>query len=190
LLDLIVVLIASLLCGSGCAGLLPQGRTATKSKWSSFEEAKAAFERIVPNETRTEELARIGFDPEANPNVKILTYLDLIQRFMPNPSITKEDLDAEVRACIEAREKSQAWEIELSEIKTRRFGNVLLDMTGFIKKTHETGWRFNGLLLIREGRVVYKLSSGQPSVDRNERKIKPLGPLQEIDSVLTGFARP
>jgi hypothetical protein len=136
------------------------------------------------------ELAGLGFDPDANPNVKILTYLDLIERFMPNPSITKEDLDAEVRACIEAREKSQAWEIELSEVKARRYGNVLLDVTGFVKKTHETGWRFNGLLLIREGRVVYKLSSGQPSVDRNERKVKPLGPLQEIDSFLTGLARP
>jgi hypothetical protein len=184
------MLAALLICGSGCSVLLPQARTVMKSKWSSFEEARAAFDRIVPNETQTNELAQLGFDPEVNPNVKILTYLDLIGRFMPNPSITKADLDTEVRACIEAREKSQAWEIELSEVKARRYGNALLDVTGFVKKTHETGWRFNGLLLIREGRVVYKLSSGQPSVDRSERKIRPLGPLQEIDSVLTGWARP
>jgi hypothetical protein len=155
-------LVLLLLCSCcGCAFLLPRTQSTTKSKWGSYEEARAAFEQIVPNETRVEQLNAWGFDPTTNPNVKVLTYLDVVQRFMPNPSITKEDLDEAVRKCIDAREQS---------------------------KSHETGWQFSGLLLIRDGRVVYKLASGQPHVDRHERRVRPLGPLQEFEGVISRVA--
>ena len=116
--------------------------------------------------------------------MRILTYLDVILRFMPNPAITKEDLDPAVRGFIDHRALGQAWEVEASEAKSQRYGNVFLDVGGFVKKTHETGWQFKGLLLIQNGRVVYKLSSGQPNIDRFEKKVRPLGPLQEVDSIL------
>jgi len=172
---------------SGCSSLLPRSHTLTKSKWDSYAEAGAAFERIILGETTTNDLGRLGLHPAENPNVKILTYLDLIQRFMPNQSITKEDLDEAVRACIEARDKSEAWEIELRDLKSRRYGNALLDVTGFVRKTHETGWQFKGLLLIRDGRVVYKLVSGLPQVDHYDKKVRPLGPLQEFDNITRVF---
>lgn len=182
-LKLILVAIVAML-GSGCASLLPTSRATVKSKWGSFAEAKMAFDGIVLGTTSANELAALGFDPVANPNVRILTYLDIIQRFMPNQSITKGDLDLSVRAFIEGREQGQAWEVEVNDTKAKRYGNVLLDVTGFVKKSHETGWQFKGLLLIREGRVVYKLSAGQPNVDRYEKKVRPLGPLQELDNVI------
>ena len=73
--------------------------------------------------------------------------------------------------------------------KAKRYGRVILDVTGFVKKSHDTGWQFKGLVLIREGRVVYKLSSGQPNVDRYDKKVRPLGPLQELDSILVRAAQ-
>jgi len=167
----------------GCAFLLPRTQATTKSRWNSYEEARAAFERIVPNETQTDQLSSLGFDARTNPNVKVLTYLDVVQRFLPNQSITLDDVDPAVRSCIEARERSQALEVELNNIKTKRYGNALLDLLAFVRKTHETGWRFKGLVLILDGRVVYKLASGEPNVDRYEKKIRPLGPLQEIDGI-------
>lgn len=179
-----VLVVTVALLTSGCSFLLPTSRTTTESKWRSFDEAKVAFDRIVPGVTSTNELGALGFDPAANPNVRILTYLDVIQRFMPNQSITKDDLDSSVRAFIEAREQGQAWEIEVNNTKAKRYGNACLDVTGFVKKTHETGWQFKGLLLIRESRVVYKLAAGQPNVDRYDKKVRPLGPLQELDSIL------
>ncbi len=169
---------------SGCSFLLPTSQATAKSKWHSFREAEAAFERIVPGTTSASELAPLGFDPVTNANVRMLTYLDVIQRFMPNQSITKDDLDPSVRAFIESREQGQAWEVEVNHTKAKRYGNAFLDVTGFVKKTHETGWQFKGLLLIREGRVVYKISSGQPNLDRYDKKVRPLGPLQELDSLL------
>ncbi|MGV3756811.1 MAG: hypothetical protein ACO1QS_15625 [Verrucomicrobiota bacterium] len=52
---------------------------------------------------------------------------------MPNQSITKEDLAPTVRSFIELCEQGQAWEIEVGELKTKRFGNAFLDITGFVK---------------------------------------------------------
>ena len=180
----IILVVTVGLTTSGCSFLLPTSRTTTQSKWHSFDEVKAAFDRIVPGVISINELGALGFDPAANPNVRILTYLDVIQRFMPNQSITKEDLDPSVHAFIEAREQAQAWEVEVSDTKAKRYGNAFLDVTGFVKKTHETGWQFKALLLLHEGRVVYKLSSGQPNVDRYDKKVRPLGPLQELDRLL------
>jgi hypothetical protein len=82
----------------GCSFLLPTSQVAAKSKWRTYGEAEAAFDRIAPGATATNELSDLGFDPSANPNVRILTYVDIIQRFMPNQSITKDDLDPSVRA--------------------------------------------------------------------------------------------
>jgi hypothetical protein len=96
------------LLSSGCSFLLPTSQATAKSKWHSFREAEAAFERILPGATATSELAALGFDPSTNTNVRILTYLEIIQRFMPNQSITKEDLDPSVRSFIDSREHGQA----------------------------------------------------------------------------------
>jgi len=181
-LGLLFALIALFLT-SGCAALLPSSQATTKSRWTNYWEARSTFDRIVPFQTTSTDLNALGFDPSA-PNVKLLTYLDVIQRFLPNQSIAKEDLDHAVRECIEAKDGCRALELELNEVKGKRLGSVLLDMFGFRRKTHETGWRFKALLLIRNDRVVYKLSSGEPAVDRMEKKVKPLGPLQDVDSLL------
>jgi len=180
----VVLLLVLTLLGSGCSFLLPTSHATAKSKWNSFSEANSTFDRIVPGTTPINELVLLGLDPAINPNVRILTYLDIIERFMPNPSITMDDLDPSVRSYIERREKGQAWEVELNNTSAKRYGNAFLDVTGFVKKTHETGWQFKGLLLIQDGLVTYKLSSGQPNLDRYEKRVRPLGPLQELDSII------
>jgi uncharacterized protein (DUF736 family) len=184
-----ILLAVLLFLAPGCSSLLPSSKVIAKSKWHSYGEAEADFDRITPGATATNELAALGFAPSVNPNVRILTYLDVIQRFMPNQSISKDDLDPSVRAFIEGRERGQAWEVDVSSANSKRYGSVLLDLTGFVKKSHDTGWQFKGLLLIREGRVVYKLSAGLPNIDRYDKKVRPLGPLQELDSILARSAQ-
>jgi hypothetical protein len=168
----------------GCRSLLPSEAKKDKTPWHSFEEAQAAFDRVLPHETSVEDLRQMGFDPAKTPNVRILTYLDLINRFLPNNSVRMEDLHPDVRACIEAKELSSAYELTIDVSDTQRYGSVLLDIFGFVKKSHITGWRFQALILVKDDMVAYKLRSGQPNMDRNERKIKPLGPLQELDSMV------
>jgi hypothetical protein len=153
--------------------------------WTNFDDAEAAFNRIVVHKTSVEDLKDLGFDPHITPNIKVLNYLDIIERFIPNSSITKEDLHPDVRQCIELKEGCMGYELDLDIVRRRRFGNLALDMTGFTKKTQVYGWNYKALLLIKDGVVVYKLRSGQPNVDKIERKIKPLGPLQEVDGLVS-----
>ena len=186
----VMIAATAALLSSGCSFLLPTSQDAVKSKWTSYKEAQEAFDRIVPGTTGTNELVALGFHPAANPNARLLTYLDVIQRFMPNRSISTNDLDPAVREFIQSGDDGQAWEVEINRAKAKRRGNALLDVTGFDKKNHATGWRFKSLFLILDGRVVYKLASGIPHVEIDERRIKPLGPFQEVDSLIVRADEP
>ena len=183
LLRAVFVAMAAVL-SSGCAFLLPTSQDTSKTKYQSFQEAMTAFDQIVPGTTSTNHLVTLGFHPSANPNGRILTYLDVIPRFMPNRSISRADLDPAVREFIEQGEEGEAWMVVLNRAKAKRRGNALLDIAGFAKKTRETGWRFTALFLIRDGRVVYKLASGIPHVDVDEVRLRPLGPFQELDGLI------
>ncbi len=152
--------------------------------WENFDQAEAAFEKIIPHKTRVEDLKALGFCPHTTPNIKILNYLDIIQRFIPNSSITKDDLHPDVRSCLEVKEGCMGYELDLDIIRKKRFGSLALDMTGFAKQTQIHGWDYKALLLIKDGVVVYKLRSGRPSIDKIERKINPLGPVQEVDNLV------
>jgi hypothetical protein len=174
--------------GTGCACLFPRTQTTTESRWSSYADVAAAFDKIFPYQTQTNDLKELGFHPLVSPNVKLLTYVEVMQYFMPNQAITKADLNPSVRACIEAQERGQALVVELSDLRTKRHGNLLLDVLGFKRRTHETGWRFKGVILTTNNTVVYKLSSGDPTISNRQKRIKPLGPLQELDSSVMSLA--
>lgn len=169
--------------------MFPRTETTVISRWNSYNDVLATFNQVVPGQTTTNDLQCLGFDPGVSPNVHILNYIDVINRFMPNPSITKADLPDPVRQSIERKDGTVAYELDLSNIKTKRSGNLFLDMTNFKRVTHTTGWRFKGLLLIEGNRVVYKIASGDPSVDNYDKKVKPLGPFQEIEGVVVSGAQ-
>lgn len=170
---------------NGCRSLLPTDSSTPQNKWASYEEAQAAFEKIVPHQTTVDDLAKLGFDPLHNPNIKILTYLDVLQRFLHNQSVTKNDLPEDILACLEVKDGCQGYELNVESTKNKRYGNIPLDILGFKKNTHVTGWSFRSLLVIQGNVVTYKLSSGEPRKDKYEKKTKPLGPFQEMDNLVT-----
>jgi len=169
---------------TGCHTILPSENKNTQTKWKSYEEVQIQFDKIIPNQTTLPELKLMGYNLTNTPNIKILTYLDLIKIFMPNASITLDDIHPEVKKCIQAKDECHAFELEIEVINKKRFGNVAADMLGFRKNTQTTGWKFRALILVRNEKVVYKLGSGQPSIDTTERKKIPLGPFQELDNFL------
>ena len=169
----------------GCKSVLPREEERTKNAWNSFEDAQAAFENIIPHTTTAKDLHEMGFSHKCTPNLQILTYLDIINRFIPNASIAIEDLDPVVRNCIESKDCCQAYELDVLVEHKQRFGNAFLDIFGFTKNTQITGWKFNALVLIQDDVVIYKLRSGQPNIDRVQKKTKPLGPFQELEGVVT-----
>jgi hypothetical protein len=171
------------LCLSGCASLLPSGKAVPEGPWKSFDEAKASYDRIVPERTTVKELAELGFDPFQTPNIAILSYADLRRRFSVT-SLSGDELDPLLRDCLAARERCTAYETDLKRTERHRSGNFWLDFLDFRRTTDVTGWRFNALIVLKDDRVVYKLWGGQPIIREREDDRNPLGPLQGSGSKL------
>lgn len=165
---------------SGCSSLLPSTKIYTESPWESYDAIRDAYDNIVPGQTTLKELEVLGFDPYKTPNVEFLNYLDIIQKFMPNQSIRIEDLDPAIQTCLKAKDGCSGLKVSPELIRNKRYGNLFLDLFNFDRKTRTSGWRFDALLVVVDNVIVYKLSSGQPKVLRDENKRNPLGPLQDI----------
>jgi len=168
----------------GCAGMLPSMKQTTKSPWKTFEDAKRSFDKIEANKTTSEDLKKLGFDPFETPNVKLITYLELIEKFMPNQSIRIEDLDLGVQECLKARDLCQGYEVTPKVSNSVRYGSVFLDLFNFRRRTSTRGWIFNALIVLKENLVVHKVWGGEPNVSEIEDKRNPLGPLQDINKAL------
>lgn len=166
------------LCFSACSTLLPEGKGMVESPWQSYAEAEQVFKNIIPHQTSVEDLKRLKLDPSANPNISILNYSDVLRRFLPSTSIDTHELDAGVKECIKALSACSGYGIDHRYIQRKRYGNFFADFLNFKRKVDIVGWRFDAVLLIKDGIVIYKLTGGQPAIHEHEETFNPLGPLQ------------
>lgn len=179
----VLVTAASIL--TACTGMLPRSHSTTHSPWAAYEEAQQAFDEIVPGWTTVAELRALQLDPRENPNIAILNYSDVLRRFIPNASTSLDTVDPAVRHCILAATRCKGYSIALRSIRKTREGNLFADVLGFRRETRTTGWSFNGLVLIEDDAVVYKLMGGQPHIVEQENRNSPLGSVMSLrDSVL------
>ena len=165
---------------AGCSAMLPHGEEIRVSRWSSFEEAKQAFDAVEPYVSDTTHLRGLGFDPDANPNVRILNYLEVLDRVLPDKVLTRDDLAPGLQDCVAAGEACRAFEVNQRETHNKRYGNFVADFLNFRRKTEIRGWEFNAVIVLRDKLVVYKIWSGKPNILEKETKTNPLGPLQGI----------
>jgi hypothetical protein len=166
--------------------MLPSSRevTATHSGWQKYADAQATFERIVPGRTTAAELKALNLDPSTNPSVARLQTWQVRERFIPNKLVTLDDLDAGVRTCVEAGPACTAYEVNYVSTQSKRIGNAALDLIKVHRETQTAGWRFNGLILMKDGLVIYTLTAGQPRIQQVQETHDPLGPLQALASKL------
>lgn len=173
-----LIALVCLLFLAACSSLLPRSKAVTESPWKTFDEAQQVFDRIVPYKTTVEDLKGMNLDPKSNPNIAILNYSDLLRRFLPSPSLDAAALDEGVRDCLASKALCTGYEVDQHSIRRDRHGNFWLDFINFDRKVDIAGWRFNGVILIRDGVVVYKLTGGQPAIREHEESRNPLGPFQ------------
>ncbi len=159
-----------------CSSMLPRGQAHIDRPWKSYEQARSAYAAIQPGRTTLGELRKLGLDPQAAPNVQLLSYADILRRLVP-PS-TDIHLDPGIRDCLNAQAACEGLEVIESHADYERVGNFLLDFLDFRRETRTTGWKFDMLVLVSDGRVVYKLWSGEPDVSQTSATRNPLGPLQ------------
>ena len=166
--------------------MLPSSRevTASHSGWQKYADAEATFDRIVPGQTTAAELKALNLDPSTNPSVARLQTWQVRDRFIPNKLVTVDDLDTGVRTCVEAGPACTAYEVNYVSTQSKRIGNAALDLIKVHRETQTAGWRFNGLILMKDGVVVYTLTAGQPRIQQVQETSDPLGPLQALASRL------
>lgn len=168
-----------------CSVLLPRGEEETGSRWKSFSEAKQAYDEVEPFVATKADLDELGFTPKKQPNVKILSHLDVLDRLVPSDVYEHEDLPKGVQACVAAGTECSAFEFTQKSTRSRRYGEFFSDFLNFRRKTETTGWTFNALFVLTGDRVIYKVWSGTPDIHTRKETTNPLGPLQGIGPSLS-----
>lgn len=163
---------------SACTSLLPRGSSGVASPFATFAQAQGAAERIVPFETRVGDLAALGFDPQEGANVTRIPYPDIVGRLAPYPGVPLDALDPGIRACIAARGLCTGYRFRFERTDRKREGGFWADFLNVRRVTNTTGWWFEALVVVSEGRVLFRNHAGEPRIDRVERQFNPLGPLQ------------
>jgi hypothetical protein len=175
---------------AGCSGILPRESDANTAEFQTYNDLQAAYDKIVPGSTTLSQLAVIGLDPKKLPNIEVLSYIEVTNKFMPQYSpITIERVPPGARACIEAQSRCSAFVFRFDRRQTRHNGNVLADIFQFHQDKVKYGWSAEIILLMRDEDVVYKVISGMPYAEERMENARPLGPLQDVDGVGDDKAR-
>lgn len=172
---------------AGCDSMLPRSKAVAESGWGSFDDARAAFDKLELHKTRADELAKLGFDPFANANVTLLNYSDLIRRFVPGTVALAESIDGDILDCIAVKERCRAVEVDINNSTSERVGSFFLDFLNFKRRTEISGWRFNAVVVLKDDVVVYKLWGGRPMIKEVIENRNPMGPLQGGGEKLLSF---
>lgn len=176
------------LFSGGCAtqALLPTQGIYTESSFETYNQVESVVNKIKIGKTKYSDLVKMGLDLEKMPNVKRLTYLDVMTKFkLDSPSrytiFNDIELPNGVIKTLKARENGLAYEINLERIVNQREGSLVLDMLNFRKNVHTTGWNISVLILVVDNTVEYVLYSGEKNINKREREKNPLGPFQGFD---------
>ncbi len=86
-----------------------------------------------------------------------------------------------VKECLTSKNSCYGLEIDIVKMESKRYGNAFLDIFNFKRSIEQKGWEFNGLIIVKNDIVVYKLAGGKPSIAANKVQVNPLGPLQSLD---------
>jgi len=177
----IILAVALTLVGCGGVELLPHRTDLSEDQsFKNYADVVLAYSNIVPGQTKESDLAKIGFDAAVQPNAETISYLGVIERFMPRDSIKFDRLAKPVKACIESQERCSAYVFHPSRLEQQRTGSIFLDLMGFERTTIDRGWAAEVVLLMQDGRVAYKVMSGKPHIEGYHDDIQPLGPLQDL----------
>ena len=169
-----VILLA--LC-SGCSSLLPSERAEVLSPFADYLDAEQRFGQAVVGKTSRAELFSLGFDPLAQGNCKMLSFIDVRLLFV-QPNIPLDYLPAGLLQCLEAKDRCIGCAFDFNKTDTQRVGSFWADAFNFRKQRELHGWSFRAVFVLVDDVLVHKVSNGEPNIRRFEVKRNPLGPLQ------------
>ena len=171
----------------GCSALLPRSRAEDISPFQSYDAAREALESVVPYRTTLEDLKTLGFDVQASANVQQVPYPQWVA-VLAHPNVPLDRADVGIRDCVAAEQACQSYIFRFGNLEQERRGSFVADFLNFRRITLTHGWRFEGVMLVRDGVVLFRNHGGQPNIELIEDRRNPLGPLQNVgESALRGL---
>jgi len=167
----IVLLVSALaLLGYIVLPLWPMPNEMPTTRLRTSQDMLRAYSRIRPGFTRASELARYGFD-SASGGANLLSYLGVMERFIPHDSNQFDRLDTAIQECVAARERCSA--LTLRPTGSAKAHGIF---TAFDMGAAAASRTPQVTLLIRDGRVTYKMVSGvtemaRPNPEREARAV-------------------
>ena len=174
---------------AGCSTLLPSTRSDDVSRFGSYPEAQAALEAIIPYRTRLDDLARLRLDICASANVQQLPYPQWVGMLVQS-NVPLDRADIGIRDCLAAEQACRAYVFRIGNLTRERDGNFFADFLNFRRVTRTRGWRFEGVVLVRDEVVLFRNHGGQPNIELVEDRSNPLGPLQTLGESLPSALGP
>lgn len=153
---ILFTVVAIVLVGGVVLVETPSQGDAAQSKVLTGRDLLAAYERIRPGLTRASQLGRFGLDTAAH--AQVLSYLGVMERFMPHDSVAFDRLDAGVRECIAARDRCMALVFRAADPTRAATNHSLFSTIGLGAAAAANTPQVT--LLIRNGRVAFKMMSG------------------------------
>lgn len=172
-----VIVLFPLACLSGCSSLLPSERAEALSPFNDYLDAEIRYAQAQTGTTTRAELFSLGFDPLAQGNGKMLSFIDLRLMFV-QPNVPISYLPDGLIQCLEAKDRCIGYAFDFNKTDTQRVGNFWADVLNFRKKRELQGWAFRAVFVLVDDTLVHKVSNGEPNIRRYEVKRNPLGPLQ------------
>jgi hypothetical protein len=172
-----VVVIVSLIYVSGCSSLLPSERAEVQSPFNDYLDAEIRYSQAIPGRTTRSELFSLGFDPLAEGNGKMLSFIDVRLMFV-QPNVPISYLPDGLMECLEAKDRCVGYAFEFNKTDTQRVGSFWADVFNFRKRREVQGWTFRAVFVVVDDKLVHKVSNGEPNIRHMEVKRNPLGPLQ------------
>ena len=156
------------------------------TSFPSYDAVQMAYDSVKAGQTDRPALAKLGFDEQTAPNVERLSYLGVMDRFLPATALKFDSLAPAVQTCIQAQERCSAVVFRPEHIHQQRSGSLLLDLLGFRRITVDSGWSAEVIFLMKDNRVVYKVLQGKPRISEVHDRVQPLGPLQDLGNTAFG----
>ncbi|MBS7661519.1 hypothetical protein I0D00_06080 [Pseudomonas lalucatii] len=172
-----VAVIVSLVFLHGCSSLLPSERVEVQSPFGDYLDAEIRYSQAIPGRTSRSELFSLGFDPLAEGNGKMLSFIDVRLMFV-QPNVPIDYLPDGLMECLEAKDRCVGYAFEFNKTDTQRVGSFWADVFNFRKQRELQGWTFRAVFVLVDDKLVHKVSNGEPNIRHFEVKRNPLGPLQ------------
>jgi hypothetical protein len=163
----IVLLVSALaLLGNIALPLWPIPNEMPTTRLRTSQDVLRAYSRIRPGFTRASELARYGFD-SASDGTKLLSYLAVMESFIPHDSKQFDRLDTAIQECVGARERCTALIFQPADFAGFTRAHAMFAAFGMGADAASRTPKVT--LLIRDGRVTFKMMSGVTEMTRASR---------------------